>query len=112
MPTWVTNVAMSTVCVLAGLVDDSSFGAGQTSGLFPPEIAGSGEVVFQAGDNATLDCFGSAPLQWKWVPEKHSQQVRLVHVQHVKRMRARTHTHRVHTHTNMLERRCLTLIPG
>ena len=64
--------------VSAGPDDDNSFGAGRSSGLLPPEIASSGEVVLQAGDNATLDCIGSAPLQWKWVPEKHSQQVRLV----------------------------------
>ena len=44
----------------------------QSSDLLP-EIATTGDVILQNGDNYTIDCIGSAPLMWQWVPSDGDQ---------------------------------------
>ncbi|KAL8622266.1 hypothetical protein ACOMHN_043789 [Nucella lapillus] len=55
--------------------EDEGFGGALSSSLLPPEIVPSGNVVLQPGTNASIDCIGSAQLQWSWVPEPHTQQM-------------------------------------
>lgn len=46
--------------------------ADPTSDL-PPEVTETMKVL-KPGDNDTVMCVGSGPIQWRWIPVKHSQQ--------------------------------------
>ncbi|XP_070197550.1 vascular endothelial growth factor receptor 1-like [Littorina saxatilis] len=54
--------------------EGNGFNGGLTSSLPPPVIEARGDIILQPGDNASIDCVGSAPLQWAWIPEPHGQE--------------------------------------